>query len=246
VFQNSCRHRAFVLGALTLASLLQSTPATHAALMPFLVSNNAVVRFWEVTGVVTSKDFAPASAQMTTRLATLGPGSNDNDFIGLSDEDYDVFYSDANGTFDLSGHCITVEANFNEARPAGGGLNIAAVDLLLSGSILHADILKSFVGLGDNFAPGTELRAVDTDTPIPSTWTTMGNNIGTNQRLRVTVGWTSVPEPGSLALLCGGASVLGASVWRSRRPPRRKVMSGDSSPSMSLAHRPNASGTSNR
>ncbi len=170
------------------------------------------VRFWEATGPVSPYNFVFNGSQMTTQLGVGILGTSNNDFAPLFDENYDVFYSDANGTFNVNGNYVTVEAVFPHPLPSGGGLNLAAVDLVFGSSTLRADILSSFVGLGNNYISGSELLAVDADTPIPSTATTMGSTIiPPVAHLRVTVTWSKlVPEPTSavLSLLGMGALTL--------------------------------------
>ena len=175
----------------------------------------SMIRFWESTGPFVPYDFPPVGA-MTSYFGVpfLGPGLGNNDFSPLFDENYDVYYSDAAGNFDPNGDCVSIEAVFPNSLPSGGGLNIGAVDLLFTnGTILRADTLKSWVGLGNNYIPGSELLAVDIDTPIPSTDTTMGStSTPPTQHLRITVGWSQIPEP-STSLL-GITSVLALTLRR--------------------------------
>lgn len=190
---------AAVVGVLVLTATASSAPIKNTAGL-------TTVRFWESTGPFVAYDFAPVGA-MTTYLGvgTLSPSNND--FAPLFDENYDVFYSDAAGNFDPNGDCVSIEAVFPNSLPAGGGLNLGAVDLLFSnGSILRADTLKSWVGLGNNYIVGSEVLAVDADTPIPSTDTTMGSTtLPPTQHLRITVGWSQlIPEPSTFVILATG------------------------------------------
>jgi archaellin len=108
-----------------------------------------------------------------------------NDFATNASEFYDVFYSDADGSFNVNGKFVTIEAVFNRGAPAGGGLTLAEVQFNFSaGSTDLADSVASFVALGDNALPSTAGNAVDGNL---LTATTMGNTIGQMQRLRVTV-----------------------------------------------------------
>src|SRR3990170_2576797 len=167
------------------------------------------IGFWEFTGPPIQHIFLPNSQQMTTPLGVLNAGNKD--FAGVPSEAYDVFYSDANGAFNLNGNYVTIEATF--PGQAGGGLNIGAVDLLLGPvpfMVCRADVLASFVGLGSNYIPGSEVNAADPAdvAPIPTTFTTMGNTAGITNRLRVTVGWTKiVPEPTSISLTLLGSAL---------------------------------------
>jgi hypothetical protein len=176
------------------------------------------IRFTEVSGVALPHFYLPASPQMTNQLGVLNVVNND--FTGAPTEVYDVFYSDANGALNVNGNYVTIEARF--AGQAGGGLNIAAVDLLLGPApfmICRADILASFVGLGSNYVAGSELLAVDPDGVIPSTFSVMGNTAGVPGRMRVTVGWTKiqVPEPSGVALSLMGSMLTVGYALRRRR-----------------------------
>lgn len=173
------------------------------------------VRVWEATGPVSPYNFVFNGPQMTTQLGVGTLGFFNNDFSPLGSENYDVFYSDANGNFNVNGNYVTVEAVWPNPLPAGGGLNLAAVDLVFGTGTLRADILASFVGLGNNYIPGSELLAVDADTLVPSTATTMGSTmVPPTQHLRVTVTWSKlpIPEPGTLAL--GSIGVIAALIRR--------------------------------
>lgn len=187
-----------------LALTLTSTVVSQAAIIntPGLTT----VRVWEATGPITAYNFPQNVGPIVNQigLGTLGP--NNNDFSPLATENYDVFYSDVNGNFNVNGNYVTVEAVYPNPS-GGGGLNLAAVDLIIGGVPLRADVLASFVGLGPNFIPGSVVNSVDPDnSPLaPTTATTMGSTIiPPVQHLRVTVTWShlQVPEPstGILAL----------------------------------------------
>jgi hypothetical protein len=177
-----------------------------------------LINITEVSGVPTPHLFLPNSPQMTTQLAALN--AINNDFQGVPTEVYDVFYSNANGTVNPSGNYVTIEGRFAGTN-GGGGMNIAAVDLLIGPTLMpcRADILASFVGLGGNYIPGSEVLAVDPDSPSPTTFTTMGNTAGTPARMRLTVGWTkiNVPEPASGSLVAVSFAAMSAVLRRVRR-----------------------------
>jgi hypothetical protein len=203
-----------VAGFLTaVLAVLASVAPTRAALIttPGLTG----VRVWEATGPVSPYNFAFNGPQMTAQLGVGVLGPNAFDFAPLGVENYDVFYSDANGTFNVNGNYVTVEAVY-PVPSAGGGLNLAAVDLVFGSGTLRADLLPSWVGLGPNYISGSEVLAIDTDTPVPSTATTMGSTTTPpTQHLRVTVGWSRIPEPTSLVL---GLFALAGACRRSKGP----------------------------
>lgn len=127
---------------------------------------------------------------MQIPIGSLGSGfGQSKDFEGVPNaEFYDVFFSDWDGTFNLNGEFITIEAVWDIGAPSGGGLNIAAVQLsFASGSTMLADFVSTFAALGNNAIPLDVGKAVDATV---LTDTTMGNTIGPQkQRLRVTVGF---------------------------------------------------------
>ena len=198
------------LTAVATAMLVPVDRAADAAIMTLPGLTN--IRFWEYSGGPIQNNFAPASSEMTAQLGVLSPISRD--FDGVGGENYDVFYSDANGAFNLNGNYVTIDAVYPNAS-GGGGLNIAAVDLMFGSSVLRADTLTNAVGMGTNYIPLSEFLAVDPDAPTPATFTTMGNTAGVPGRLSITVGWRGIPEPASaMLMLCG---VLGAGWSRRRR-----------------------------
>jgi len=169
--------------------------AAHAGLIdtPDLVS----VRVWERTGGSgpSANLFGATTTAVTTRLATLDSGSRD--FFGTPSESYDLYYSNADASPNADGFCITVDAVFTSS--AGGGHNIAAVDLVFGdGSFLRADVLKTFTAGGAGSFPATAGNAADGNL---LTHTTLGSTGGMVDRLSVTVGFSTIPTPASMAVL---------------------------------------------
>lgn len=213
-----------MLGLVLLLLFVTATPAAVQT-YPGLIG----IRIWETSGTTNPIFYLPNAPQVLAQLPGVLNGGN-RDFVGAPAEFYDVFYSDANGNPNPLGDYFTTEARFN--GQLGGGLNLAAVDLLLGNAsnpmVCRADILSSWVGLGTNYLSGTEVFAVDPDLPIPATFTTMGNTAGTTQRLRVTVGWKKVlvPEPASVVVVIG--AVAGVALIRLQTRRGGKPLSPDS------------------
>lgn len=152
------------------------------------------ITFYETTGQVTEYTFLVAGPELNTLLAD--PLSTENkDIQGTSVEFYDVYYSDVDGVFDPNGSYLTIAGSFGAKLPAGGGLNLAEISLnYADDSVEFGSFLASFVGLGDNYAPGSEPNAIDGNL---MTHTTMGNNVDEpTKRLRVTLGFMSSLMPG--------------------------------------------------
>jgi hypothetical protein len=195
---------------LMLSAVVAANESAQAAIIS--TPGLTTVQVWEVTGGPSQYNFPSAGVAMTTKLGVGTLSAGTNDFSGLANENYDVFYSDANGAFNANGNYVTVEAIYPNAN-GGGGLNLAAVDLVIGSSTLRADMLASWVGLGPNYLPGSVVNAVDADTPVPATFTTMGSTVvPPAAHLRVTVTWSKlgIPEPSSCLLaVCGLAGVLG-------------------------------------
>jgi PEP-CTERM motif len=144
--------------------------------------------------------------------------------MGVSNENYDVFYSNADGTFNLHGDCVTIEAVYPRAAPSGGGLNIAEVQFNFGSTSAFSRGLCSSLQLGNNAIPGSEVNAVDGNL---STFSTMGSTVNYPNdptRLRLTVLPPGIPEPSTLTLVgLATALLLTARRWRKHRSSRVKA-----------------------
>jgi hypothetical protein len=158
--------------------------------LPGLVS----ITFYERTGGTepTPYEFAVDGAELTTRLAD--PLADDNrDIPGATSEFYDVYYSDQAGDFQLDGSYLTISGMFGQALPAGGGLNLAEIGLNFSDTNTeYGNYVASYVVLGDNSVEANVGLCIDGDL---QTHTTMGNTVGSTERLRLTLGFESTSGP---------------------------------------------------
>lgn len=206
------------VGAMLTLALGVVTAENAAAVPVRLLPGLESITFYERTGGTepATYTFSVAGPELTQRRPDpLGAGNFD--IAGASTEYYDVYYSDADGGFDLDGEYLSIEGVFLQALPAGGGLNLAEIGLNFAGEAPEfGSVVASFVALGDNAFPQNVGRAIDGDL---LTHTTMGNTIGTDQRLRLTLGFESsvtppeppeseVPEPAPVALLALGMLML--------------------------------------
>ena len=152
------------------------------------------ITFYETTGKVTEYTFTVLGPELNNQLADPLSMAN-RDIQGTSVEFYDVYYSEEDGSFNPDGSYLTIAGSFGAKLPAGGGLNLAEISLNYEdNSVEFGSFLASFLGLGDNYAPGSEPNAIDGKL---ETHTTMGNNVDEpNKRLRVTPGFKSSLMPG--------------------------------------------------
>lgn len=192
----------FILFLLVVYSTLSAVPVRN---LPGLVS----VTFIEGTGGNSSYTFNSNGPEITNRLSGTLNGSN-RDFFGGGTEHYDVFYSDSNGNLDINGEYVSVEVDFKLAN-FGGGLNISMIQLNFTNSApVIGSQIGSFVGFGNGYVQGSELNAIDGNI---NSYSRMGNNIGSSQRLRITVGGfpfgqNQVPTLSQWSLIILGLVVL--------------------------------------
>ncbi|NEO52937.1 MAG: PEP-CTERM sorting domain-containing protein [Okeania sp. SIO3B5] len=218
---NKKRYLKLALLYAVLSSAVLSSEAQAIAIRD--IPNLTSVTFWERTGgsSPTPYTFGINSSQLTNQLNNpLGIGNND--FSGVvGREFYDVYYSNADGTFNLDGEFLTISRIFDATSPAGGGLNLAEIGLNFTGEPSEfGNFVASFTALGDNAFPSTVENAIDGNL---LTHTTMGNTVGQIDRLHLTLGFQSssesppaesVPEPVSLF---GLIAVFGFSAMLRRR-----------------------------
>ena len=154
------------------------------------------ITFWERTGgdAPTSYEFTVDGPELSVRLND--PLTIDNsDIVGVpSSEFYDVYYSDEDGSFDLYGSYLTISGVFGSALPAGPGLNLAEIGLNFTDSYTeYGNYVASYMFLGDNAAEeDTVDLCIDSDL---QTHTGMGNTVGSEDRLRLTLGFESTSGP---------------------------------------------------
>ncbi|GAL94180.1 PEP-CTERM sorting domain-containing protein [Microcystis aeruginosa] len=188
---------------------VQATPLVN---LPNLQS----ITFFETSGSNTPYTFTVNSSQLLTKLSALN--STSNDFVGVSTEFYDVFYSDSLGNLDVNGMYVTVESVYDRELPAGGGLNIAEVQLNFTSGTEFANQVTAFTALGNNAIVGSQIKAVDGNL---LTTTTLGNTVGQNKRLSLTLGFasTAIPEPSAILSLLALGTLGAASTLKRKLKP---------------------------
>ncbi len=167
--------------------LLILLPNTSYAIPFSEIESLASITFWERTGGTAPNPytFALDSQQLLNQLRGTLSYAN-NDFMGANTEYYDIFYSDAYGTFAADGEYLTIEGTWGYQLPKGGALNIAEMGLnFADGTTEYGNYVGSYLALGDNAHPEFVGNAIDGNF---LTHTTMGNTVVQTERLRHTGG----------------------------------------------------------
>ena len=112
------------------------------------------ITFYEQSGAIAPHTFGVNDVALTTQL----PGqlnSGNRDFEGVADREfYDVFYSDADGTFNTNGGFVSIECRYDFST-AGGALNINEVEFHCgAGYSIYGCYVTSFVSNGNTYVPG--------------------------------------------------------------------------------------------
>ncbi|MEZ5401586.1 MAG: hypothetical protein R2729_18075 [Bryobacteraceae bacterium] len=163
----------------------------------------ASVRFYEQSGAVSTFNFGVNSTELATQLGG-NLSSTNSDFIGVPNEFYDVFYSDANGAFNMNGEFVTIEGNYTGG---GSGFNISEVELVFGGSTRFATSLESYVPGSSAFLMANLANILDGNV---NTSTAMGQ-LASPDRMRVTVGFaplSATPEPSTYLTGAAGLALL--------------------------------------
>jgi hypothetical protein len=166
----------------------------------------AVVFYEGSGGPAVQFSYAPGSSQLTTQVAGV-PGVGNSDFTGLPNEFYDVYYSNADGTFNLDGEYISVVAHYDSN--SSSALNIDAVKLDFGGPVTYASVVTCFLTGPNGYVPGSEQNALGAPN---GAFTAMGRNSELDS-MRITLGFDTnqplaAPEPSTFALAALGAAAL--------------------------------------
>ena len=193
----SRRLRRAVLGAAILATSSASPVLAQSPLRT--IPGLTEIAVYESTATRTRTAFAAASTELANRQTVLNNGSRD--FSYANGENYDVFYSDANGTPNLSGAFLTIEVTWTGPATDGSG-NVTGAELVIGGQAYLANTVASF-RLGSRCQPGacdanSVNLAVDGDlgfNTIPRMGATNANDPA--DRIRLTLGF---PRPAGTGL----------------------------------------------
>lgn len=198
------------------AATLLLTTSAHAGSIQSLAGLQGI-RVYEATYVLAhAADFALGDARLTSRItgAALTQATRDFGFYN-GNENYDLFFSDADGTLNANGSYLSIEGNCDVPYNC---FNITEIALVKTGGALEFanELASASYGRPGSYTAGSAGRAVDGSL---STYTQLGDTIGlpADARMRITVGFAStppVPEPETYALMLAG---LGLVAWTARR-----------------------------
>lgn len=175
------------------------------------------IRVYEATYVLAHQaDFLLGDARLTTHLTGSNLSGSSRDFgFFPGDENYDLFFSDADGTLNANGSYLTIEGNCNVPYNC---FNITEVALVKAGNALeYANTLAGAAyGRSGSYTVASAGRAVDGSF---NTYSQLGDTIGmgADARMRITVGFAStppVPEPETYALMLAGLGLVGFAARR--------------------------------
>jgi len=193
-------HRAPIRLVFALLLLVAAGTSPAAAQSPLrTLPGLTEVAIYEATASVTRNAFAPGSAQLATRVQVLNDGSRD--FSHYAGENYDVYFSDAQGAPDQNGAFLTIEATWTGSQ-TDGSMNVTGAELFIGGQRLLANTVVGYrLGsrcVGSACNANTRLLAVDGDltfTTIPRMGAT--NPADPADRIRLTLGF---PRPAGTTL----------------------------------------------
>jgi gliding motility-associated-like protein len=181
------------------------------------------ITFHEQSGAIYQHTYGVNDGELTTHLPGQLNGGN-RDFEGVANREfYDVFYSDADGSFNSNGGFVSVECRYDFGT-GGGALNINEVEFHFgSGYSLFGCYVTSYVGNGNTYVPGSEEWAADCNLV---TLSAMGNTENTTIRLRVTIGMLD-PASTIIEETCSGSGyevMVGNSLFNETNPMGTEVL----------------------
>ena len=203
-------HRAVRAGAAAAAFLSAPAWAGISQLDGF-----EAVRLWEITYYTQSVDIAAGDSRLTQVLSGAQLTGTQRDFgFFPGDENYDVYFSDANGVFDPNGTHVTIDGNCFVPYNC---FNLNEVALVVNGQTQYSTgVVRAVYGRAGSFTAGSAAYAGDGNL---GTFTALGDTIGlgTDARMSVTLafdGVPAIPEPGTWALMAGGLLLIGQRLKR--------------------------------
>lgn len=205
------RHLAIAAAAI---ATIAAVPAQAAGISD--IAGFEGVRVWETTYAMETADFAAGDSRLSATLPGAALSYTGRDFgFFAGNENYDIFYSNADGSLNPDGSFLTIDGNCDVPW---GCFNINEVALKISGNYeLASSVVRAVYGNAPNSAGSAALAADG----VFSTYTALGDTIGDypDRRMSITLSFASappVPEPGTYALMSLGLIALACGVRRRR------------------------------
>jgi hypothetical protein len=154
--------------------------------------------------------FGAGDARLTALLAGATLNGSSRDFGNFpDDENYDIYFSNADGTLNAAGRYVTIDGNCFVPYNC---FNINEVALVVGGSEQFAtSVVRAVYGRAGSFTPGSHVNAADGNL---YSYTQLGDTIGlgVDARMSITLEFANVPvpEPQTWALLAIGLGLVGA------------------------------------
>lgn len=177
------------------------------------------IRVYEATySLAHAADFAAGDSRLVEVLsgANLSRAGRDFGFFD-GNENYDVYFSDADGTLNTQGSYLTIDGNCDVPYQC---FNITEVAVRVNGADqLATGVVRTVFGRAGSFVAGTDVRAADGNF---TTYTQLGDTMNDypNGRMSITLSFANVPavpEPSTYAMMVGGLGLLGVAARRRAR-----------------------------
>jgi hypothetical protein len=174
------------------------------------------IRVYEATYVLAHPaDFAAGDARLTSKLdgAALSQTGRDFGFFN-GNENYDLYFSDANGSLDPLGSYLTIDGNCDVPFQC---FNITEVAIRVNGAEqLATGVVRAVYGQPGSFVADTAARAADGDF---GTYTQLGDTMDNypDGRMSLTLSFANVPaipEPRIFAMMLAGLGLIGFAARR--------------------------------
>lgn len=198
------------------AAALATLAATAQAAPLRTLANLQSITVYETTSATVGTTFAVNAGALLTRLSGSLTDAN-SDFSFFPNEDYDVYYSNADGSFNADGGYLTIEAVWRNNQFGQGATY---------GSMNINEVTLDFIGGGTDFGDFTTTAVLGsycdtgqaTHCILGSAGLAADGNLGTmprfgatslvdaSERMRLTIGFdgisaATVPLPGAVWLL---------------------------------------------